>query len=139
MGGDCWSKRGPYEKDLAVAFRRAQDRELAADDHGFPGRSITELWEDEGWQEYILTGGTCTVLDFCLFADAEDGDSFAMMRPLTEAEVRSWAPGGRPTRAQWEAVSDRELFAFDRGVGRCTVLYRDGEPAEIVYWGITYY
>jgi hypothetical protein len=64
MGGNAWSHTGPYEQDLAVAFRQAQEETLARDNHGFVGRSIEELWRDPEWQEYIFTGGTCTVLDF---------------------------------------------------------------------------
>ncbi|MGW3662049.1 hypothetical protein [Streptomyces sp. NPDC005141] len=26
MGGNCWTHTGPYERDLAAAFRRAQGR-----------------------------------------------------------------------------------------------------------------
>ncbi|MGW2398672.1 hypothetical protein ACWCYY_19180 [Kitasatospora sp. NPDC001664] len=137
MGGNAWTATGPYQEDLGAAFRKAQKDELTRDHHGFPGRDIVELWEDEAWQEYILTGGTCTVLDHHALIDAEAGDQFAMMRPLTEAEIRGWAPDGRPTREQWEAATRRLLDPVERGIGRCTVLYRDGEPAEIGYWGCT--
>ena len=137
MGGNAWMATGPYQQDLGAAFRRAQALELAEDDHGFPGRGIVDLWEDEGWQEYILTGGTCTVLDFYALIEAEAGDQFAMMRPLTEEEVRGWAPHGRPTREQWNASIPRLLNPVGRGIGQCTVLYQDGEPAEIAYWGCT--
>src|SRR6201999_3152872 len=101
MGGSQWISKGPYQKDLESAFRQAQERELAKDDHGFPGRDIVDLWEDDDWREYILTGGTSSVLDFYDLVDAGSGDDFAMMRPLTEDEVRGWAPEGRPTRERW--------------------------------------
>lgn len=138
MGGNEWTGIGPYEKDLAVAFRQAQEQELAKDDQGFTGQSIVDLWEDDDWREYILTGGTGTVLDFYALIDAAAGDEFAMMRPLTEDEVRSWIPEGRPTHEQWDAALRTDDLSFPgRGTGRCTVLYRDGEPAEIGYWGCT--
>ncbi|MFJ9446940.1 hypothetical protein ACIRRH_34555 [Kitasatospora sp. NPDC101235] len=137
MGGNGWASTGPYQENLGAAFRQAQEQELAKDDHGFPGRSIVELWKDEAWQEYILTGGTCTVLDFFALIDAEAGDDIALMRPLTEDEIRSWAPDGRPTREQWDAALGRLLHPVGRGSGRCTVLYRGGEAAEIAYWGCT--
>ncbi|MFD0278834.1 hypothetical protein ACFVHB_33670 [Kitasatospora sp. NPDC127111] len=137
MGGNQWAGTGPYREDLTAAFRQAQAEELAKDDHGFPGRDIVELWEDEAWQEYVLTGGTCTVLDFYALVDAGSADGFATVKPLTEAEVRSWAPDGRPTHEQWEAALGELLDPVGRGHGRCTVLYRDGEPAEVGYWGCT--
>ncbi|WP_199819653.1 MULTISPECIES: hypothetical protein [unclassified Streptomyces] len=46
MGGNEWTATGPYRESLAVAFRQAQEQELAKDDHGFPGRSIVDLWEE---------------------------------------------------------------------------------------------
>ena len=137
MGGNEWAATGPYRDDLAAAFRQAQEQQLAKDDHGFPGQSVDELWEDEAWQEYIFTGGTGTVLDFYALTDAAAGDEAGMMRPLTEGEICGWAPDGRPTRAQWDAALRQLLEPVDRAVGRCTVLYRDGEPVEIAYWGCT--
>lgn len=61
-----------------------------------------------------------------------------MMRPLTEDQIRAWAPDGRPTYSQLTDALQSEQLAFPgRGCGRCTVLYRDGGPAEIGYWGVT--
>lgn len=138
MGGDGWSQTGPYEEDLAAAFRRAQEQELARDDYGFVGRSVDELWADEEWQEFVLTGGTGTVLDQWRLIDAGAGDDVAMMRPLTDREIRAWAAGGEPTRAQWLDALDSGLLEYPgRGSGRCTPLYVDGRPAEIGYWGVT--
>jgi hypothetical protein len=101
VGGDGWSQTGPYEEDLAAAFRRAQERELERDDYGFGGRAIDELWADEEWQEFVLTGGTGTVLDQWRLIDAGADDDVAMMRPLTDREIRAWAAGGAPTREEW--------------------------------------
>ncbi|MBK3570091.1 hypothetical protein [Streptomyces sp. MBT62] len=138
MGGNEWTSTGPYQENLESAFRQAQEQKLAEDDHGFPGRDIVDLWEDDGWREHILTGGTSSVLDFYDIVDAASGDEFAMLRPLAEDEVRDWAPEGRPTREQWIAAlrSGAETFP-GRGTGRCTILYSDGEPSEIGYWGCT--
>ncbi|MGX9883497.1 hypothetical protein [Streptomyces sp. NPDC002276] len=138
MGGNEWTSTGPYQKDLESAFRQAQKQELARCDHGFPGRDILELCEDEAWAEYILTGGTSSVLDFYDLVDAASGDEVAMLRPLTEDEVRDWAPEGRPTRERWTAALRSGAATFPgRGSGRCTILYRDDEPTEIGYWGCT--
>ncbi|MFE9597724.1 hypothetical protein [Streptomyces hokutonensis] len=99
MGGSEWTSTGPYQKDLESAFRQAQEQKLAEDDHGFPGRDILDLCEDE---------------------------------------VRDWAPEGRPTRERWIAALRSGAATFPgRGTGRCTILYRDDEPAEIGYWGCT--
>ncbi|QMU73107.1 hypothetical protein [Streptacidiphilus sp. P02-A3a] len=139
MGGNGWADTGPYQQDLAAAFRQAQDRELAGDDHGFAGRTVVELWEDPEWHEYIFTGGTGSVLDFFEFRAGEgEQDGGGTMRLLADAEVRVWAPGGQPTHAEWQdALHSGKLFALGRACGNCTVLYRDGRPSEIGYWGIT--
>ncbi|MFE2728696.1 hypothetical protein [Kitasatospora sp. NPDC059327] len=138
MGGDEWAGTGPYRPNLTEALRRAQEQELARDDRGFPGRHIADLWGDGDWREFILTGGTGTVLDFYALLDPRADDDFAMVRPLTDSEVRRWAPDGRPTRAQWEAALGTTSLPYpDRGIGHCTVLYQDGEPAHVGYWGRT--
>src|SRR5438045_840254 len=98
MGGDAWHRTGPYEQDVAAAFRKLQEEELAHDNHGFEGRSVEELWQDPQWHEYIFTGGTASVLDFPFAIEATSAEDGPFMRPLTEAEVRRWSPRGRPTR-----------------------------------------
>ncbi|GGW30676.1 hypothetical protein GCM10010503_02850 [Streptomyces lucensis JCM 4490] len=139
MGGNGWTQTGPYQRDLEAAFRRAQEAELAQDDHGFgPGRTVEELWLDPAWHEYIFTGGTGSVLDFPAMTDPSDTDDGPFMRPLSEAEIRAFAPDGRPTYADWDEALDSERLDFpDRAQGRCTVLYTDGEPTHIGYWGVT--
>ncbi|MBO1333155.1 hypothetical protein [Streptomyces sp. VRA16 Mangrove soil] len=138
MGGNAWAMTGPYQEDLAAAFRAEQERELAEDDQGFPGRTLDELWNDEEWQEYIFTGGTCSVLDQAYVVEAGSRDDGPCMRPLTEAEIRAWCPDGRPTHAAWETALGTDVLDYpDRGCGNCTVLYEDGRPARIAYWGVT--
>ncbi|MFD8520941.1 hypothetical protein ACFV2D_13120 [Streptomyces capillispiralis] len=138
MGGDEWSHTGPYRQDPAAAFRQAQDEELARHDHGFAGRGIAEPWHDPRWCEYVFTGDTGTVLDFPEMIEATEPDRAPHPRPLTDAEVRAWAPHGRPTHAEWDHALDTGQLAFPgRAQGNCTVLYRDGLPVEIGYWGVT--
>ncbi|MET9895072.1 hypothetical protein ABZZ47_33645 [Streptomyces sp. NPDC006465] len=139
MGGNSWTHTGPYEPDLAAAFRRAQKEQLSEDDHGFPGRTAEELWQDPEWHEYIFTGGTGTVLDQPELIDATDqSNDGPYMRPLTDEEIRAFAPGGRPTFAEWDGALDSERLDFPgRAQGRCTVLYTDGEPTHMGYWGVT--
>ncbi|MFB6749362.1 hypothetical protein ACFCX6_00285 [Streptomyces sp. NPDC056353] len=138
MGGNAWTHTGPYQRDLEVAFRQAQEDELARDNYGFEGRTVEELWQDREWQEYIFTGGTGTVLDFPAMIEAAEPHDGPFLRPLTDDEVRAWAPEGRPTYEQWDAALDSEHLDFPgRAQGNCTVLYRNGRPAQIGYWGVT--
>ncbi|MEU7027039.1 hypothetical protein AB0A60_10175 [Streptomyces sp. NPDC046275] len=138
MGGNAWTQTGPYQPDLAAAFRQAQEASLAEDDHGFGGRAIEELWRDPDWHEYIFTGGTCTVLDFPDMIDPTDRSDGPFMRPLTDTEVRAWSPSGQPTYEEWNEALDTGRLDFpDRAQGNCTVLYHDGRPTLIGYWGVT--
>ncbi|MFF0598929.1 hypothetical protein [Streptomyces antibioticus] len=105
--------------------------ELKGDNRGFESRSVEELWQDTEWHEYVFTGGTGTVLDFPLMIEAGDNDDGPFMRPLTDDEVRAWAPHGRPTYDEWDAALDSERLDFPgRAQGNCTVLYRDGRPVR---------
>ena len=139
MGGDGWSDTGPYQQDIAAAFRRVQEDALAQGNYGDGVRTIEQLWEDPDWQEAIFTGGTASVLDFFEFVSGEgQEDDAGRMRLLTDAEIRAWAPSGQPTYAEWnEALRSEDLWDFGRACGNCVVLYRDGQATEIGYWGIT--
>lgn len=139
MGGNLWWQTGPYQRDLRAAFRQAQEQELAKNHHGFQGRTMEELWEEEGWQEYIFTGGTGTVLDLVDMVDPTDDGRGPVVRLLSDREVRPWAPSGQPTYTEWVDALDCGKLDFPpgRGCGNCTVLYHDGQPAQIGYWGVT--
>ncbi|MEV4558745.1 hypothetical protein AB0K51_17375 [Kitasatospora sp. NPDC049285] len=138
MGGNGWHQTGPYLPDLAAAFRRAQDEELARDDHGFTGLTIDQLWRDEDWHEYVFTGGTGTVLDQVRLVDPTHPGDGPSMRPLTPAEITPWCPTGRPTLAEWlDAMHTDALPWPDRAAGHCVILHRGGAPDAVGYWGIT--
>ncbi|MCD0482538.1 hypothetical protein LO771_09015 [Streptacidiphilus sp. ASG 303] len=136
MSGDRWYRSGPWAEDLSAAFRRAQEEGLADVGGGFEGRDIDGLWADGAWCEYMATRGTGSAASLHLLIDPEAEEEWATLRPLTGEEVRAWAPGGRPTRAEWlEARENGRIGYPAHGRGRCTVLYADGEPVEVMYWG----
>jgi hypothetical protein len=138
VGGNGWHQTGAWQQDLSAAFRQEQDQELAQDNHGFAGRTIEELWKDEDWRKYILTGGTCGVLDQIKVVDPTHSEEGPFMRPLTGAEVRAWCPGGQPTHTDWlDAMESGRLPFPEPAGGHCTVLYRNGQPAQVGYWGVT--
>jgi hypothetical protein len=140
MGGDYWHSTGPYEPDIAAAFRSARETALADGNLSdfVAGRTIEELWEDPEWQEYIFTGGTGSLLDYWGFEGPSAQDGAGVMRLISADEIRAWCPSGRPTLADWiEANGSFRLPYPDRAEGHCTVLYQDGQPAEIAYWGVT--
>lgn len=139
MGGGGWSRTGAYRPDLAAAFLAEQESELARDDHGFGAMTMAERWEDPDWQEYILTGGTGSVLDQIRVVAPDDTREGPFVRPLTDAEIRAWSPTARPTESDWTtALSTGRLPYPDRAAANCTVLYDPtGTPTRIAYWGVT--
>jgi hypothetical protein len=139
MSGDGWWSTGPYDPDLGAAFQLAQEAELGRGRYGDDGSSIAGLWEDPEWREFIEVSGTGSVLDFPRLGPApEDPDPLGTMQLLTEDEVKAWCTSGRPTYAEWiDALVSGQLDYPGRACGRCTVLYRNGEPVEIGYWGVT--
>jgi hypothetical protein len=138
MGGNGWYQTGPYQQDLAAAFRQAQEEELAKDDHGFPGMTMDERWADPRWQEYILTGGTASVLDQVELIPATSPKDGPFLRPLTGPEIRTWCPSGRPTRDDWLAAMKSDALEYpDRAAANCTILYENDQPTLIAYWGVT--
>lgn len=138
MGADQWSDTGQYQPDIAAAFHSEQVAALEQSSFPSSGRTIAELWEDPEWVEHIFAGGTASVLDFFDFEAASTEDRAGVMRLISDDEIRAWCPSGRPTRTEWvDADRSGSLPYPDRAEGRCTVLYRDGQPAEIAYWGVT--
>ncbi|MBF9070392.1 hypothetical protein [Streptacidiphilus fuscans] len=140
MGGSTWWATGPYQEDLAAAFQQAQERELRSRDlPDSADLTVAELWQDEDWREYVFTGGTASVLDFYAFTtDPDARDGVGVMRLLTDQQARGSFSGGRPDFAAWNDALLADNLPFPpRACGNCTVLYRDGQPAEIGYWGVT--
>lgn len=140
MGESAWYERGPYDADFSVALRAAQEIALraVADDYGV--QSIDDLWRDEGWVEYVSTGGTATVLDLNRVIAEDQPDEFATLRPMAPGDFRTLLGiFRRPTYADFvDGYTDDKLPNPDaRGSARCAVLYRDEKASEIIYWGLT--
>jgi hypothetical protein len=160
MGASSWSHVAPYDVDAATSLRRLHERLLREGrfywywDAGYPDvearprpSTVTELWNSEGFWDR----GTGTVLDIMQAVDTADAprwdnhaDDFSTVRPLAQERVRHYFGTGRPSRAQFEAVSGdpgntRHLDFFDedymRWTGHYVLLYEDGAPTEIGFWG----
>lgn len=140
MGASAWYEAGPYDADLGVALRAAQEIALRSGAHGVEVQSIDELWQDEDWLEFVGTGGTGTVLDLGRLIGEDQPDAFATLRPMGPGEFRSrLGIARRPTYADFidGYAMDKLPNPESRGSARCAVLYRDEKPSQIVYWGLT--
>lgn len=138
MGASAWHEPGPYDEDFSLALRAAQEIKLRSVRPDVA--SIDDLWRDEEWLEYVGSEGTGSVLDLYKVVGADEPDDFATLRPMPAAAFRTaigvWR---RPEYSDFvEAyANDRLPQPQARGSARCAVVYRDGKPCEIVYWGLT--
>ena len=77
-------------------------------------------------------------MDSLLPVDTEDGGG--TLRPLSSQEVRELLGTDLPGAGDFETAHDSSgvLGVADvRWSGRYTVLYRDGRPDELAFWGIS--
>lgn len=129
-----------------------QKRVFTAYFSGWPEESrpgdIAELWsgdeDDEGtWAGFMATQGTHSIVDIQVLVAAEtridELPPASTMRPVPAAEIVEVLGHDKPTRAEFERLSDTThspLLEDDgRWTGRCLVLYEDGVPGSVAFWG----
>jgi hypothetical protein len=109
---------------------------------------IAELWsgdedDEETWAGFMCAQGTHTVVDIQVLVPAEtridDLPAASTMRPVPVSEVVEAFGHVQPTRAEFERLADttRSPLLDDDGrwTGRCLVLYQDGVPESVAFWG----
>jgi hypothetical protein len=86
---------------------------------------------DEFWEI-----GTHSILDVDQVVGSDEPWREGAVRPLTTAEAEQLFGTTTPDRAQLAAV---DVFGTvdERWTGRCQVLYADGRPAEVAFWGFS--
>ena len=149
MGGTGWSHIGPYRGSIAASLRAIQREVFASgqfqywlDDPSISQRPATfeEFWSSE--KASHPEGGTHSILDVSIIAEPEqlsaDLAAYAYdekIYPLSAEESRTVFGTAEPTRADFEHNRQSLPHDFDRGSGRCVVLYREGQPDEVAFWG----
>lgn len=140
MGGSGWDHIVPYQPDLSAALRRLQEQLFRDEDYYWYDDderppTLTELWRLITQTELRETG-THSILDVHYVSDANP-DGLGRIRPLTADQMQQWFGTDTPTRADYERASKNIEFRADppRWTGRCVVLYRNGQPDEIAFWG----
>jgi hypothetical protein len=158
MGGSLWSYRVPFDRDVLAAFRALQERELAGDSFYWPEEEDDDLGEefrtavpprpasleelarikDDDRYEF-WAWGTHSILDMDRLQPTHLEDHDGTVRPLSPREVQVLIGSKRPTAEEFEAAhaGPGRLGVGLLWSGRYTVLYRDGHPDELAFWGIS--
>src|SRR5689334_4075171 len=138
MGASGWDYLVPYQA-ADQAFAALQRKVLAERDFLDPGYELTSLADlaEAKEDEEFWEAGTHSILDMDTVTGTEVPDRVGLIRALTTAEVRALFGTDTPTRADFQRQGDGHgpMPDFPRWSGRYTVLYRDGQPHELAFWG----
>jgi hypothetical protein len=158
VGASGWDYRAPFAGSVEATFVRVQEQVLMSGDYLWPWEDIdpeyaeengvvprpsslaelTEAKEDEEfWGE-----GTHTILDLQQVVAEGDGQ-VECISPLSAAELSRVFGTVQPSAADFDRVYQPgpggplgELCG-ERWTGRGLVIYKDGAPAEVFFWGFS--
>ncbi|MGY0235491.1 hypothetical protein [Longispora urticae] len=138
MGASMWNYYVPFQADVPAALEALRHRVFAEHDYyWWPDTrpdSIAELWA----HEHFEAAGTHSILDIEEIGAAGARDERGRLLPLSAEEAAPVFGTGELTRAAFDEVFERDAVIdveFPRWSGRYAVLYRDGHPHELVFWG----
>jgi hypothetical protein len=151
MGASGWEYIVPYQQDLGAALDALRQAVFASgdyvkphlvddafDDLPEPG-SVEDLMQEQYW-EFMGTCGTHSIIDVHAVVPASfTGEEYGTIRPLSAAECVALFGTAQPSHAGFTALSGSERLhdyvTGGRWTGRAVVLWADGSPAEIAFWG----
>lgn len=98
------------------------------------------VWITSVYWEFMGTSGTHSIIDVAGIVPVDfGGEQSGTIRPLSDGEYVELFGVAQPGRADYAAVANSErLDGFvtgGRGTGRAAILWADGAPAEIFFWG----
>lgn len=141
MGASFWYSFTPYHQDPRHALREVQQKVLAEKD--YYGDEIHEQLEFETLEELAEARdteefwemGTHSVLDMYTIGKYEAPGTVVV---LTADEARELLGTDQPTREIFlERHNDLAVGHVERWTGRATTLYQNGQPHEVVFWGVS--
>jgi hypothetical protein len=139
VGASAWHYVVGYRPDVEVAFAELQETVLAGGDYYGDEvgtfASMAELNEARH-TEAFWEAGTHSVLDMMTYIGPDAEDDIAALRILRDDEVRALFGHDQPTKTDFERFIDEE-WDIERWQGRATVLYQEGKPHELAFWGIS--
>ena len=159
VGASGWDYRAPYAGSVAATLIAVQEQVLMSGDYIWPwddidpddyldevqvvprpsslgelaaAKEIAEFWDE----------GTHTILDVGqVFAAGDDPD--AAIFPLSPAELNRVFGTQQPSAADFDRVYQPGPGGLlgglmgERWTGRSMVIYEDGTPAEVYFWGFS--
>ena len=147
MGASFWHCVTAWKGDLDSSLKAMQlskfhdDRPFLRDELERRGKALPEtmdeLREGEEYRDFMENVGAHSIVD--LSGIGPHGDIF----PLEVHDNLVLFGTELPTRRDWEnAVEGRLGWAAHELVpqpwtGRCVVLFKDGRPDEVAFWGIS--
>ncbi len=149
MGGEPWFYIVPYQPDISKALVELKQREFEAGRYNpvqwFPSCPPSPSTPSPGAQHATIeeaieaagASGTRSILDMHRVASDPAFPDYGVATPLPEDFLLERFGTTRPTREMVEDCLDI-LEGVDRGQGIYTVLYRDGQPTEILFGGLSY-
>ncbi|MEV0071927.1 MULTISPECIES: hypothetical protein [unclassified Amycolatopsis] len=152
MGASGWDYRAPYAGSVEATHLAVQELLLASGEFLWPWEDINPEYVDEMVPrpssladleaakdaEEFWDAGTHTILDTHEITEA---DGVGTVRPLSSAELNGVFGTDRPSAADFEGVRRpgpsgplADLMG-DRWTGRSLVIYKNGAPDEVYFWG----
>ncbi|WP_327008976.1 hypothetical protein OHA72_17995 [Dactylosporangium sp. NBC_01737] len=145
VGASGWDYLVPFHESVAVTLQRLRAGVLAEGDYYWPdGRdrpkpaTEDELWADESVRESM----THSILDIFQVGTGDPADRRAFGRTfeVTDAECARFFGTARPTaddlaRLEPDPPEALNPLLTDRGVGRHLIVYADGGPDQIYFFG----
>ncbi|GAA1993886.1 hypothetical protein [Catenulispora subtropica] len=148
MGASGWSYVTPWRGSIEETMAALQSEVFAEYFSTWPQdrrpADIAELWsgderDEDTWAGFMGAQGTHTILDVrgLVPPDTRVDYLFNTMRPVPVAEIIETFGHDKPTRAEYEQLGDASPLLDDDGswTGRCLVLYQNGLPEAVAFWG----
>jgi hypothetical protein len=148
----------PFAGSVEATFVTVQEQVLMSGDYIWPWEDIDPEYADEyevvprpsslaeltaaKGNEEFWGEGTHAILDMHQVI-AVSGDEFGAICPLSPAELTQTFGTVRPSAADFDRVhqpgplGSLADLCSERWTGRSLVIYKDGTPAEVYFWGIS--
>lgn len=148
MGASGWEYVVSYQQDLSAALDGLRRKVFAAGDFVKPGSvfdlpdpvSADDLTEQEQYWEFMGEVGTHSILDVVSVIPAGSaGQEYGTIRLLSDTEYADLFGTAQASLASYERLAGTERLhdyvTGGRWTGRAAVLWENGAPGEIVFWG----